>query len=131
MGELRLVQFKTVAIKGVRLGALAAVICLALVSQMHGLELHAHNNTAAARNVGTVKSISGQTLVLKSDSGPEVNVSVSDSTKIVRLAPGSTDLKSATPLTMPDLQVGDRMLVRGQGGDNNSIAATSIIVMKQ
>jgi len=131
MGELRLVQFKTVAIKGVRLGALAAVICLALVSQMHGLELQAQNNTAAARNVGTVKSISGQTLVLKSDSGPEVNVSVSDSTKIVRLAPGSTDLKSATPLTMPDLQVGDRMLVRGQGGDNNSIAATSIIVMKQ
>ncbi|HKV95328.1 MAG TPA: DUF5666 domain-containing protein [Candidatus Angelobacter sp.] len=88
-------------------------------------------NAAAARSVGTVKSISGQTLVLKPDSGPDVNVSLSDGTRILRLAPGQTDLKSATPLAISDLQVGDRMLVRGRAGENDSIAATAIIVMKQ
>ncbi len=86
---------------------------------------------ATARNVGTVKSINGQTLVLKSDSGPDVNVSLSDSTRIVRLAPGQTDLKSAAPMTASEIQIGDRMLVRGKPGDNDSFAATSIVVMKQ
>jgi hypothetical protein len=88
-------------------------------------------NAATARSVGTVKSISGQALVLKPDSGPDVNVSLSDSTRIVRLAPGQTDLKSATPMTASEIQVGDRMLVRGKPGDNDALAATSIVVMKQ
>lgn len=86
---------------------------------------------ATARNVGTVKSINGQTLVLKSDSGPEINVSLSDGTRIVRLAPGQTDLKSATPMTASEIQVGDRMLVRGKPGDDDALVATSIVVMKQ
>lgn len=86
---------------------------------------------ATARNVGTVKSISGQTLVLKSDSGPDVNVSLSDGTRIVRLAPGQTDLKSATPMTAGEIQVGDRVLVRGKPGENDAFVATTIVVMKQ
>jgi ribosomal protein L24 len=88
-------------------------------------------NPSTARNVGTVKSINGQTLVLKSDSGPEVNVSLSDGTRIVRLAPGQADLKSATPMTASEIQVGDRVLVRGKPGDNDALVATSIVVMKQ
>jgi len=86
---------------------------------------------ATARSLGTVKSINGQTLVLKSDSGQDVNVSLSDSTRIVRLAPGQNDLKSATSMTAGEIQVGDRMLVRGQSGENNAVIATSIVVMKQ
>ena len=89
------------------------------------------NAGAAAKSVGAVKSINGQTLVLKPDSGPDINVSLSDGTHILRLAPGQTDLKSATPLTISDLQIGDRMLVRGHAGENDSIAATVIVVMKQ
>lgn len=85
----------------------------------------------APRPVGVVKSISGNTLVLKTDSGPDVTVSIADGTRIVRLAPGQTDLKSATPITLTDLQVGDRMLVRGPAGDGGAIAATTIVVMKQ
>lgn len=95
------------------------------------LQAQQGNAAAAARSVGTVKSINGQTLVLKPDSGPDVNVSLSDGTRILRLAPGQTDLKSATPLAISDLQVGDRMLVRGHAGENDSIAAAAIIVMKQ
>jgi hypothetical protein len=86
---------------------------------------------AVSRSIGTVKSISDKTLVLKTDAGAEVTVTQLDGARIMRLAPGQTDLKSATPMTLPEIQVGDRMLVRGRPGDNGAIAATSIVVMKQ
>ena len=90
-------------------------------------------DTAAttARKLGTVKSITGKTLVLKPDSGPDVNVTLLDGARIVRVAPGQTDLKNATPMTLADVQVGDRMLVRGRPGDNDSILALSLVVIKQ
>jgi len=87
---------------------------------------------AAARKLGTVKSISGTTITLKVDASPDVTVTVQDGARIVRLAPGQTDLKTATPMTLPEVQVGDRMLVRGKPGDNaDSLVAASIVVMKQ
>jgi hypothetical protein len=91
--------------------------------------------TAPARKaptIGTLKSISGSTLVLKPDSGPDVSVTIQDSTRILRLAPGQTDLKSATAMKLQEVQVGDRMLVRGAPGSAaDSVVASSIIVMKQ
>lgn len=84
-----------------------------------------------SRSLGTVKAISGKTLVLKAESGPEVTITVLDGTRILRLAPGQTDLKSATPITLPEIQVGDRMLVRGRPGENDAVIALSIVVMKQ
>jgi Domain of unknown function (DUF5666) len=86
--------------------------------------------TAAA--LGTIKSISGNSLVLASDAGVEMNVEVRDSTKIVRIAPGQKDLKDAQTIAWTDLQVGDRILVRGKAADdNNALPATSIIAMKK
>jgi len=86
---------------------------------------------AAVKNVGAVKSISGTNLVLKTDAGPEVTVSVPDGARIVRLAAGQTDLKSAPAITFAEIQVGDRMLLRGRAGANGEIEATTIVVMKQ
>ena len=86
---------------------------------------------AVSRSLGTVKSISDKTLVVKTDAGAEVTVTVLEGTRILRLAPGQTDLKSATPMTLPQVQVGDRTLVRGRPGDGGGLAATSIVVMKQ
>jgi hypothetical protein len=83
------------------------------------------------KNVGVVKSINGNTLVLKSDSGPEITITVADGARLLRLAPGQTDLKSAATITLADLQVGDRMLVRGRAGDNGAIVASTIVLMKQ
>jgi hypothetical protein len=105
--------------------ALAASVCISALSQAQPQQ------DAMARKVGTVKSIVGKTLVLKPDSGPDVNVTLLDGVRILRLAPGQTDLKSATPMTLPEVQVGDRMLVRGKAGDSDSIVASSIVVMKQ
>ena len=74
----------------------------------------------------------GIALVLTSDAGVEMNVDVRDSTKIVRIAPGQKDLKDAQTIALTDLQVGDRILVRGKAGDDNkTFSATSIIAMKK
>jgi hypothetical protein len=82
--------------------------------------------------LGTIKSISGNSLVLTSDAGAEITVDVRDSTKIVRIAPGQKDLKDAQPIALTDLQIGDRILVRGKAGDDNkTFSATSIIAMKK
>src|SRR3984957_14206950 len=82
--------------------------------------------------LGTIKSISGNTLVLASDAGAEMTVDVRDSTKIVRIAPGQKDLKDAQPIALTDLQIGDRILVRGKAGDDNkTFSATSIVAMKK
>jgi len=89
------------------------------------------NAGGIAKNVGVVKSINGNTLVLKSDAGPEITITVADGARLLRLAPGQTDLKSAATITLADLQVGDRMLVRGRSGDNGAITASTIVVMKQ
>ncbi len=86
---------------------------------------------SAVKNVGVVKSIHEKTLVLKTDAGPEISISVPDGARIIRLAAGQTDLKSAPAITFAEIQVGDRMLLRGRAGANGDIQATTIVVMKQ
>jgi len=82
--------------------------------------------------VGTAKVISGNVITLTTDSGSVTNVQVQDSTRIVRIAPGQKDLKDAVPLRLQDLQVADRMLVRGKlAEDGKSIVASSVIVIKE
>jgi co-chaperonin GroES (HSP10) len=86
---------------------------------------------SAVKSVGIVKSIHEKNLVLKTDSGPEISISVPDGARIVRLTAGQTDLKSAPAITFAEIQVGDRMLLRGRSGTNGDIEATTIVVMKQ
>ncbi|MFZ1974208.1 MAG: DUF5666 domain-containing protein [Candidatus Acidiferrales bacterium] len=83
------------------------------------------------QQVGTVKAINGNTLTLASDAGAEVTVTVQDTTKIVQVAPGSKDLKSAVAIHLTDLQPGDRILVRSRPSpDGKSGTAVGIIAMK-
>jgi hypothetical protein len=85
-----------------------------------------------ARPVGTIKSISGNTITLTTDAGSEVTVQVQDGTKLVRIAPGQKDLKDATPIQLADVQPGDRILVRGKlADDGKSVLAASVIAMKK
>src|ERR1700756_1421860 len=57
-----------------------------------------------AKQVGVAKSINGNALTLTTDSGADVAVQIVSSAKMVRVAPGQTDLKSATPIQLADLQ---------------------------
>ena len=83
------------------------------------------------QKVGALKSISGNALILTADSGTDVSVTVASNAKIVQVAPGEKDLKSATPIALTDLQVGDRVLVRGRASDDaKTMTAVGIIAMK-
>src|SRR6201988_2950411 len=84
-----------------------------------------------AKQVGVVKSINGNALTLATDSGTDITVQVVSNAKMVRVAPGQTDLKSAAPIQLSDLHAGDRILVRGQASsDGKSFVAVGVIAMR-
>ncbi len=78
------------------------------------------------RIVGAVTAVSGRTLTIKPDSGAPSTVTVSDTARILRSAPGAKKLSDATPIAFTDLAVGDRVLVVVKGD-----SATTVVAMKQ
>ena len=87
---------------------------------------------ATVKPVGTVKAISGNAMTLTTDAGSAIDVVVQESTRMVRVAPGQKDLKDAATIQLQDVQVGDRVLARGQPSDDGkSVVASSIVVMKE
>lgn len=85
-----------------------------------------------AKQVGVVKTINGNALTLTTDSGVDVAVQIVSSAKMVHVAPGQTDLKTATPIQLSDLHAGDRILVRGQpSSDGKSFLAVGVIAMSR
>jgi hypothetical protein len=112
------------AIRTPHKGTHLAVLFLALACE-------GFTQTPATKALGTVKSISGNTIVLTPDTGADVSVTIADNARILRTQPGQTDLKSATPISSSDLQVGDRLLARGQTGDKSAIVASTIIVISK
>jgi co-chaperonin GroES (HSP10) len=83
------------------------------------------------KQLGSILKISGADLTLATDQGAQLAVKVQAGAHILRLAPGQTDLKSASPIQLSDLQVGDRVLVRGNSSADGSIDASAVVVMKQ
>ncbi|MEY2394148.1 MAG: hypothetical protein QOF94_493 [Acidobacteriaceae bacterium] len=87
---------------------------------------------SATRRIGAVKEITASTITLTPDSGSDVAVTIQPTTRIVRITPGEKDLKNAAPVQLQDIQIGDRILVGGKvSDDNQSFAASSIVVMKR
>jgi Domain of unknown function (DUF5666) len=83
-----------------------------------------------SRHLGTIKSINGTAILLTPDSGTDIDITIQPNTRLLRIIPGQKDLKSATPIQLQDLQVGDRILVGGKPSDDNaSVLATTIVVM--
>jgi hypothetical protein len=84
------------------------------------------------RQIGSIKAVSGNSVTLTPDSGADVTVVIAEGARLLRMEPGQQDLKSATAAQMQDLQVGDRLLVRGKmSDDNKSLIATLAVVMKK
>jgi hypothetical protein len=95
-------------------------------------ETHSAAPMRARPTVGTIKAIAGNLITLVPDSGADVKITVPAEAKILRVPPGSKDLKEATPIQFSDLQEGDRILVRGAAGsEGSSFVATSVIAMKK
>ena len=87
--------------------------------------------TSATKIVGTVKSVAANSVTLTTDSGSEMVVTFAETARIVRAAPGQTDLKTAPQITVAEIEAGDRILARGQAAQGNSALATLAIVMKK
>ncbi len=126
--------------RSLRLTFPAFAVCLfmslvSLTPEISGQTQAAQPQAAPAameKAVGTAKVISGNVVTLTTDTGSSTNIQVEPSTRIVRIAPGQKDLKDAVPLQLQDLQVADRMLVRGKlAEDGKSIVASSVIVIKE
>jgi hypothetical protein len=89
-------------------------------------------DSAVGKWVGTVQSIRDKTVTVTLDAGTQIDIVVPETARVVRMAPGQSDLKAATPVPLADLQIGDRMLVRGSlSDDGKSVTAISALVMKQ
>ena len=85
----------------------------------------------APHAMGTVKATSGNTVTMTTSEGQDYTVTVPDAAKILDVAPGSHDLKSATPGQVGDIAVGDKIIVNGSAGDTGTtLTAQRIILMK-
>jgi len=82
--------------------------------------------------VGTVKSIEGSTMTVTTDAGTDSKVSVTDTTKLVRVPPGSKDLSQAVTILLSDFQAGDRVLASVRcAGDPPVCEALRVVAMKK
>jgi hypothetical protein len=80
----------------------------------------AQTTAPSGHQIGTVKAISGNTVTLSTDAGQIYTVSVDDGARILQIAPGSTDLKSAQVI-----------LVTGRTADSpTSLTASRVVLMK-
>jgi hypothetical protein len=71
---------------------------------------------AAIHLIGTVVSVSGNTISVKEDSGGGVvSVDVSNTAQVLRILPGQASLASATKIALSDVEAGDRVLIQGAG----------------
>lgn len=84
------------------------------------------------RTIGEVQSVdaAGKRIELRADSGSNVTVTLDEKTLFLRVPPGERDLTKAAKITLGDISAGDRVLARGQTGeDGKSLAASAVIVM--
>jgi hypothetical protein len=87
---------------------------------------------APARFIGTITSIGGTTLTVKTDAGQSYQVEVPAGAAIKRIAPGEKDLTKAAAMQFSDLEVGDRALVKlDPDAPAGTTQALQIIAVKQ
>jgi hypothetical protein len=113
-------------------GILHGLIAVTLIAGTMSMPVQAQDAAAAApHQAGTVKTTSATSVTLTTAAGADVTVSVPAAAKILVVPPGAKDLKSATPGTISDVTMGDRVLVTGTAGDSAaSLTATRVILMK-
>lgn len=87
---------------------------------------------SATRVVGSITAIDGKSLMVKSDAGAAVTVTVGEGARILQTTPDAKTLATATVLQLTDLAVGDRVLMAVQpSADGSAPVASRVIVVKQ
>ncbi|MGA7887675.1 MAG: hypothetical protein WCA44_18220 [Acidobacteriaceae bacterium] len=82
----------------------------------------------SSRVLGTVTSVSVNTLSVKTDAGTTVDITVPENAKILKTAPGQKTLAGAATITLTQIQVGDRVLMLAHG--TPPVAAVIIVNTK-
>ena len=72
------------------------VMAMAGLCSARGQTGTAQTDPSMQRAVGSIKAITDNGITLASDSGEEIKVTLQDSARILRVAPGEKDLKNAT-----------------------------------
>jgi hypothetical protein len=125
--------------------ALFLAIALVLVAALAGPSANAQTSSTTAappqtsdpsispnRALGEVKVIdaAARQLIIKTDAGSLVTVTLSDGTSYMRVAPGETTLTNATKIAFADLAEGDRVLALGKVSDDHKLVpARTLVVM--
>jgi len=110
--------------------AMVAVFVLQIALAVYSPRLAAQ--AVAQRFVGTITSISGDTLTVKTDSGEAHQVQVPGSAVLKRIAPGQKDLSTAETIKLSDLATGDRVLVKlDPDASGGTPQALQIVAVKQ
>ena len=98
------------------------------------LPVAASAQDAAAKPVtflGTVQTLSGNTITVKNDAGATMQVTVEENARLLRIEPGQKTLAGASPFSLTDLQTGDRVMARGSANaDGKSLDATMLVAIK-
>jgi Cu/Ag efflux protein CusF len=84
------------------------------------------------RALGVVQGIdaSNGQITLRADDGTIYKIVPQNGARFVRVPPGETSLAKSTPITAADIDPGDRLLARGQvGDDKTTLTATLVVVM--
>ena len=103
--------------------AIVAVITIT-ASAMTAQAPPSHLGPVTAVNIGGITITDSKTNI-------PITVTVPGTAKVLVVAPGSTDLKSATPGSLADVAIGDKALVTGTAGDTgDSLTAVRVILMK-
>ncbi|MGD0668094.1 MAG: DUF5666 domain-containing protein [Bryobacteraceae bacterium] len=85
-----------------------------------------------ARVIGTVISVDAASaqITLKTDQGVTVTVKTTEKSFLLRLPPGETDAKKATPVGLSEIAAGDRVAASGQfAPDQKSFEARTVLVL--
>jgi hypothetical protein len=87
--------------------------------------------STAVKPIGTVKAVTGDNVTLATDSGQTLEVTIQDSTRMLRTQPGQKTLQGATQVTLKDIKVGDRMVVAHGNvvADGKSMEAAVVYIM--
>jgi len=94
--------------------------------------VHAQDAAAAKPVFGTVTKLDAdaKVMVMKSDAGTEVSVTLAAKNTIRKVPLGETSLAKAPAIEFSGISVGDRVMARGkESDDRKSIVATVIAVM--
>lgn len=87
---------------------------------------------AGTRFLGTVTSVNGTTLTVKTDAGEVHQVEVPETAQLKQVEPGAKDLSAAQTIQFNTIATGDRVLVRlDPAAPAGSSVASQVIAVKQ